>query len=183
MPTAFANRIVEEAGAVDGYLHIDLVALDKPTQIANNKLALVNRYDPWELNDTKVLLDRHPVAVWRALSVTISSRPGVFGRMVTFYGGWAAYDSPAPATIRDMRALRGAVMRTVGGVGDPGLWTQTIAATFDGGMSDVLKTRYNTGVRAVFYFAFTESELSSTAPKTERFVLEFDGHYDLYGRF
>lgn len=183
MPSAFAQRIIEEVGPVDGYLHIDPVSLETPSTSASGKLSTVFRYDPWLHTTTKAMLDHHPVAVWRNLSVTIASRPGVYGRMVTLYAGWAPQDMPAPSTIREMRSLKGAVMKTVGGTGDPGMWSQNLPAPFDGSMSDVLKTRYNTGVRAVFYYAFTEQELTEKAPKTERFTLEFDGHYDVYGRF
>lgn len=180
--SAFAQRVIEEAGEVDGYLHIDPVSLETATTATAGKLAIVSKYEPWTMADTKSMLDHHPVAVWRNLKVTVTSRAGVFGRMVTFYGGWTAHDSPAPTTIKEMRKLRGAIMRTVGGTGDPGMWSVTSEARFDGGMSDVLKTRYNAGVRAVFYYAFTEQTLVESAPKTERFMMEFDGHYDVFGR-
>jgi len=183
MPLAFAQRIIEEVGPVDGYIHIDPVSLEVATTLTSGKLAIVLKYEPWTHATTKEILGHHPVAVWRQLSATISSRPGVYGRMVTFYGGWAPFDMVAPTTVREMRQLKGAIMKTVGGTGDPGMWTQTIPAQFDGSMSDVLKTRYNSGVRAVFYYAFVEQELTDKAPKTERFTIEFDGHYDVFGRF
>jgi hypothetical protein len=183
MPSKFAQEIIEQVGPVDGYILIDPILIATPTTITSNKLMLVSKYEPWNHAETKTLLNLHPVAVWRKLSVTVSSRAGVFGRMCTFYGGWAAADMPAPSTIAQMRSLHGAVMRTVGGTGDPGLWTQTVTANFDGTVSDVLKTRYNQGVRAVFYYAFTETNLSKEPPNTDRFSLEFDGHYDVYGRF
>lgn len=183
MPTEFAQEIARQVGPVDGYLLIDPVMLDKPTTMKNGDLQLVSKYEPWTHDKTKTLLNLHPVAVWRRLSVTVSSMPGVFGRMVTFYGGWAAHDALPPKSLADMRALRGAVFKTVGGTGDPGLWSTTIDLSFDGTVSDVLKTRYNGGVRAVFYYAFTETPLMDKPPEAIRFSLEFDGHYDVHGRF
>jgi len=183
MPTQFAQEIINQVGEVDGYLLIDPIMIDKPTTFSSGKLALVSKYEPWMHDKTKVLLNLHPVAIWRRLSVTISCMPGVFGRMVTFYGGWAAHDAIPPTTLADMRALHGAVFKTVGGTGDPGLWSNTINLVFDGTVSDVLKTRYNVGVRAVFYYAFTETPLVDKPNSDARFSLEFDGHYDVYGRF
>jgi len=183
MPSQFLSQIIAEVGPVDGYLHVDPILLDTPTTLATSTFANVSKYQPWTVADTAAMLNRHPVAGWRSLSATVSSRPGVYGRMCTFYGGWSANDAAAPTTVREMRQLKGAVMTTVGGTGDPGMYRVVIPAPFDGTMSDVLKTRYNEGVRAVFYYCFTEIDLATSPPTADRFCIEFDGHYDVYGRY
>lgn len=103
--------------------------------------------------------------------------------MITFYGGWASAGARAPITVHDMAVLKGAVMRTFGGTGDPGMFNQTADCPFDGTMTDTLNTPYNSGVRPVFYYAFTEVDLTDKAPKSPRLHLLFRGHYDVYGRY
>jgi hypothetical protein len=183
MPSAFAQRVIEETGPVDGYLLIDPVFVETATTEKAGKLGAVSRYEPWTHEKTKLMLETHPVAIWREFKVTISSRAGVFGRMCTFYGGWARADALAPTTVTGVLNLRGSVMKTVGGTGDPGMWSTTIGAPFTDGMADVLQVPYNQGVRPVFYYCFVETELTDKAPKADRFCLNFYGHFDVYGRY
>lgn len=182
MPSAFSQQLIDQAGPVDGYLHIDPVALDTATTLATT-FVNVSKYEPWEHDKTKVLVERHPVAVWRSLSCKISSREGSFGRMVTLYCGWSSNGASAPRTVRDMANLKGSFMRTFGGTGDPGMFSVVLSCPFDGTMTDTLAAPYNGGVRPVFYYCFTEVELTATPPDAMRAMLEFNGHYDVFGRF
>jgi ABC-type uncharacterized transport system permease subunit len=182
MPSAFSEQLIAQAGPVDGYLHIDPQPVEDATKL-DKAFGAVNRYEPWTHKQTEDLLKYHPVAVWRNLSVTIASREGSFGRMITFYGGWSSAGAAPPKTVHDMAALKSCVIRTFGGTGDPGMFNQVVPCPFDGVMTDTLNTPYNAGVRAVFYYAFTEVELTDKAPKSMRALLLFRGHYDVYGRY
>lgn len=181
MPT-FAERLAEEVGPFDGYLLLDPVQLRAPTTLSGVKIASVERYNPWENTATESVLVHHAAAIFRSLSVRIVSREGVYGRMCTLYCGWRAAGAPAPTTVAGMLSLKGAFSRTIGGTGDPGMFSQTIPCPFDGAMEKVLKTPYNLGVRAVFYYCFIETVLTKEPPDADRFVLEFEGHYDVFGR-
>jgi len=125
----------------------------------------------------------HPVAWWRNLSVIIAPMPGVYGRMCTFYGGWAANGIKRPSTLSDMLALHGGVMMTFGGTGDPGVNSTVISCPFNDTMADILKTPYNGDVRPVFYYCFVEMKLSDSAPDADRFVLHFKGEYEVQGKY
>lgn len=181
--SAFSQQLITQVGPVDGYLHVDPVQLRTPTTLANNTFAAVSRYEPWTHTTTQQLLQHHPVAVWRTLKATISSREGAYGRMITMYAGWSSHGAAAPTTVREMRNLKNAFTRTFGGTGDPGMFSVELAAPFDGTMTDTLKTPYNVGVRAVFYYCFVEYNLVDSPPDADRCVVEFDGHYDVYGRY
>jgi len=182
MPSHFAESLIAMVGPVDGYYHIDPVALDTPTKLGA-KFASVAKYEPWSHKPTSDMYIRHPVAVWRHLKAIISSREGSHGRMVTLYCGWANEGAKAPETVQEMAMLKGHMSRTFGGTGDPGMFTVTIDCPFDGTMSDVGKMPYNDGARAVFYYCFTEVDLTSSPPDAMRALIEFDGRYDVYGRF
>lgn len=182
MPTVFATTLIEQVGPVDGYLHVEPVSLDTPTTVHGN-FATVNRYEPWSDETTAAILQHHPLAVWRHLTARISSREGSHGRMVTLYGGWSAAGAAAPANPQHMMRLRGAIVKTFGGTGDPGMFNVNIPCPFDGTISDVLKAPYNAGVRPVFYYAFTEVELTASPPEALRASIDFDGHFDVYGRY
>jgi hypothetical protein len=181
MPT-FAEKLAEEIGPFDGYLLQDPVQLREATTLSGNKLASVSRYNPWEHSTTSTVLALHAAAIYRTLSVRIISREGVYGRMCTLYCGWRAAGANAPTTVAGMLALKGAFSRTIGGTGDPGMFSQTIPCPFDGAMEKVLKAPYNEGVRPVFYYAFVETVLTKEPPDADRFVLEFEGHFDVFGR-
>jgi hypothetical protein len=183
MPSAFSELLIAQAGPVDGYLHVDPKTLETATSLTGTTFSAVSLYEPWTHTKTATLLAHHPVAVWRHLSAKIASREGSFGRMVTLYCGWAAAGMSRPTTVEDMAVLKGALTRTFGGTGDPGMFTVTIPCPFDGTMTDTLHCPYNAGVRPVFYYAFVEQKLSDKAPDTMRASITFEGHYDVYGRY
>jgi len=183
MPGAFSSRLIEEVGPVDGYIHIDPMQLRTATTLNATTFAVVLKYEPWTHVSTAALLAFHPVAVWRNLTANVSSREGAHGRMITIYCGWANNNMPAPTTVSGMRQLKGAFSKTFGGTGDPGMFSMNIPAPFDGTMTDTLKTPYNAGVRAVFYYCFVETNLTTSPPDADRCVIEFDGHYDVFGRY
>jgi len=182
MPSAFATTLIEMVGPVDGYIHTDPISLDTATTLST-RFALVNKYEPWTMVTTKSMLSQHPVAVWRQLSAHIRSREGSYGRMVTLYCGWANHGASAPTTVRDMANLKGHFSKTFGGTGDPGMFSVSIPCPFDGTMTDVLKTPFNEGTRPVFYYCFTEVKLATEPPDAMRALIEFDGHFDVYGRY
>lgn len=182
MPTAFAQQLITQQGSVTDYKFGDSKQLKAATDITS-VIAAVNRYEPWTNAKAKGLLEYHPVAIWTELSVDVVPRPGVFGRMCTFYGGWGAAGSPTPHTIADMVMLHGAICTTYGGVGDPGTTMATIRCQFDDTMQDLLKTPYADGGRPVFFYCFNESAIADKPIDTDRFMLVFRGTFNVYGRY
>jgi hypothetical protein len=180
--TTFAARLAAEVGPFDGYILLDPVQVRDATALTNVRFGAVTRYEPWSHNTTATVLSLHTAAVYRSLSVRISSREGVYGRMCTLYCGWKAAGAAAPTTTAGMASLKGAFSRTLGGTGDPGTFERVLDCPFDGAMERVLKTPYNEGIRPVFYYCFVETALTADPPDADRFVLEFQAHYDVLGR-
>jgi len=183
MPSAFTQQLISQYGAAGNYKYSHATLLKVATSMTATGFAAVNKHQAWAHPHAKTLLDHHPVAWWNEFSVTISALPGVFGRMCTFYGGWAPFGAPMPKTIDEMLNLNGALAQTCGGTGDPGTFSVTIPCPFNDTMTDTLKTPYNETVRAVFYYCFVELDLIEKAKDSDRFLLHFRGTYEVQGRF
>lgn len=182
MPSAFAQQLITQYAKPEFYVHSETVQVKMPVALADI-FSQINLVQPWVSIKTAGLLVHHPVAWWRSLSVGIVPMPGVYGRMCTFYGGWAASGSARPTTVSDMLALHGAVVKTYGGTGDPGVTSLTVPCPFDDTMADILKTPYNNSVRPVYYYCFIEVNLIDKPQDADRFLLHFRGEYEVQGRF
>jgi len=183
MPTTTAARLVEEYGGQTDYKFAGAVQVKASTTLTT-QFALVNKYEPWSNADARGLLRHHPVAIWKDLSVSLAPRAGCYGRMCTFYGGWAADGADPPKTIEAMMRLHNAVDVTYGGTGDPGMTRMTLACAFDDTMKDIMKgPSSEAGCRPVFYYCFTEVDIVDKTKDSDRFMLTFQGKYTLHGRY
>lgn len=182
MPGAFATQLINAYAKPEYYIYSDAIQVKTAVTLAAT-FSAVNMVEPWEETKTEGLLQHHPVAWFRSLSATIVPLPGIFGRMCTLYGGWAAKGVSRPATVADFMRLHGAFTRTFGGVGDPGTTAIVINCTFDDTMTEVLKTPYNTEARAVFYYAFLEVDITDKAQDADRFMIHMRGEYEVQGRY
>lgn len=180
MPSATAQRLIAEYGSEPSYKFSAAVTVKVATTAAT---FAVTRFQPWENSNAKDLLKHHPVAVWDELSVHLAPRAGIYGRMCTFYGGWAAQDTETPTTVDQMVALHGAIDVTYGGTGDPGTVQRTIQCEFDTTMKDLLKAPDNAGARPVFFYCFLETDVTDSKVDADRFMLTFKGKYQLHGRY
>lgn len=185
MPSAFATQLVNNFGGPKEYRFSEAIQLKTATSLKSSEIAIVSKYEPWNNKGAKELLNHHPVAIWSNLSVRLAPRAGIYGRMCTFYGGWAAAGMTAPKTIQDMVSLHGAIDVTYGGTGDPGTVMAEIPCQFDDTMQDLLKVPYGEAGRPVFYYFFTEQDVVTGENKNvaDRFMLTFRGGYELHGRY
>jgi hypothetical protein len=185
MPSATSSRLIAEYGGPEDYKFAGAVQLKKDaTTLTASNLGTVARYTPWTNRSAQELLRHHPVAIWKELEVRLAPRAGIYGRMCTFYGGWAADGVKTPDTIEEMVSLHGAVDVTYGGTGDPGTVRIAIRCDFDDTMKDILKgPTSEDGARPVFFYAFTESDVTDKPLDADRFMLTFRGKYTLHGRY
>lgn len=181
MPSTTAARLIAEYGTQRDYKFASSVQVKKAT--TGGSTITVVRYQPWENTKAKELLKHHPVAVWKELVMSLAPRPGIYGRMCTFYGGWAAQDVETPTTVDEMIALHGAIDVTYGGTGDPGTVRVSIPCVFDDTMKDLLKGPDNNGSRPVFFYCFTEVDVIDKPADADRFMMTFRGIYELHGRY
>jgi len=181
--TATAQRLIAEYGGPQDYRF----AGSKQVKIATTlgaEFGQVMRYEPWTNASAKELLKHHPVAIWKDLIVRLAPRAGIYGRMCTFYGGWAASGVTTPTTVDQMVSLHGAIDVTYGGTGDPGTVRVTIPCGFDDTMKDILKgPSSENDCRPVFFYCFTEINVIEEASDGDRFMLTFQGTYTLHGRY
>lgn len=182
MPSLTATRLIAEYGSDLDYKFAGSVQLKTATTLGST-FGTVHRYEPWNNASAKTLLVYHPVAVWKQLSVRLAPRSGIYGRMCTFYGGWAASALETPTTVDDMVNLHGAIDVTYGGTGDPGTVRVEIPCQFDDTMKDLLKGPDNQGSRPVFFYCFVESAVVDKPTDSDRFMLTFKGSYTLHGRY
>lgn len=182
MPGAFAQQLISQYAKPTVYLYDDAVQVKEATSLTTTFRA-VKKVEPWENAKTSGLLAHHPVAWWQSLKVTIVPMPGVYGRMCTFYGGWASNGVAKPATVTDMLSLHGAIVKTYGGTGDPGVISMELPCVFNDTMADILKAPYNESVRPVFYYCFLEVNLVDKPQDADRFLLHFRGEYEVQGRY
>lgn len=183
MPTATATRLIAEFGDRKDYKFAGAVQVKTPTTLSH-VFGKVNRYEPWTNSSAKELLKHHPVAIWDDLSVRLAPRSGIYGRMCTFYGGWAASGVETPTTVEQMIALHGAIDVTYGGTGDPGTIRVGIPCVFDDTMKDILKgPGSEDSSRPVFFYCFNEVDVVDGAKDGDRFMLTFQGKYTLHGRY
>lgn len=183
MPSVTANRLIAEHEGPTDYRFAATAQVKTPTSLGTT-FGTVKRYEPWTNIAAKELLKHHPIAVWNELSVSLTPRAGIFGRMCTFYGGWSASGADAPTTPEGMVNLHNAVDFTYGGVGDPNTVQLKIECSFDDTMKDILKaTKSEEDARPVFYYCFTETEVAKDLKDSDRFMLTFRGKYNLFGRY
>jgi len=182
MPSATASRLINEYGSEQGYKFAGAVQLKTSTTLAST-FGKVTRYEPWNNANAKELLKHHPVAVWKHLDVRLAPRPGIYGRMCTFYGGWAAAGVVTPTTVEEMVSLHDAIDVTYGGTGDPGTIRVQVSCNFDDTMKDLFKGPDNENSRPVFFYCFTETNVIDKPADTDRFMLTFKGEYTLHGRY
>lgn len=183
MPSAFTQQLIDHYGPPGSYRYNEVVMVKQASSATTAGVSHINRLEPWSSTGVAGILQHHPVAWWDNLSVSIQAMPGVYGRMCTFYGGWASAGTAAPTSIEAMLQLQGSFTRTWGGTGDPGTTNAVIPCTFNATMSDVMKTPYNEGVRPVFYYFFLEVELIDKAKDSDRFLLHFNGTFDVQGKY
>lgn len=183
MPGATATRLIAEYGGPQDYKFAGAVQIKTATTLST-VFGKVMRYEPWTNTVANELLRHHPVAIWNSLEVRLAPCSGIYGRMCTFFGGWAAAGVVTPSTVEEMIALHGAINVTYGGTGDPGTVRVTIPCQFDDTMKDILRgpTSEN-GCRPVFFYCFTEISVVDKASDTDRFMLTFQGRYTLHGRY
>lgn len=182
MPSTTANRLIAEYGGPEDYKFAAAVQLKAATTLGTT-FGKVTRFEPWENTSAKELLKYHPVAIWNSLEVRLAPRAGIYGRMCTFYGGWAASGIDTPTTVEQMISLHGAIDVTYGGTGDPGTVRVSIPCEFDDTMKDLLKTPEAIGSRPVFFYCFTEADVIDKPKDADRFMLTFRGTYLLKGRY
>jgi len=183
MPGATANRLIAEYGGPGAYKFAGAVQVKVATTLGTT-FGSVTRYEPWGNTKAKTLLEHHPVAIWESLSVRLAPRAGIYGRMCTFYGGWAASGVKTPTTVEEMVALHGAIDVTYGGTGDPGTVKVSIPCEFDDTMKDILRgPSSEDGCRPVFFYCFVETDVVDKAKDADRFMLTFVGAYTLHGRY
>lgn len=181
--SVFSQQLIQQYGGVTDYRFSSIKQLKTATTLSGTAFASVLRFEPWEEESIKPLLDLHPVAVWSELSMKLAPRAGIFGRMCTFYGGWSAAGAPTPKSVADMMRLNGAVGITYGGTGDPGTIATQITCAFDHTMQDILKSPYGDTVRPVFFYCFIENSVLSTAADADRFMISFTGKFHVHGRY
>lgn len=183
MPGATASRLIAEFGGPEDYKFAAAVQVKTATTVGAT-FSKVTRFEPWGNTNAKELLKHHPVAIWKELEVRLAPRAGIYGRMCTFYGGWAAAEMATPTTVEDMVALHGAIDVTYGGTGDPGTVKVAIPCVFDDTMKDILKSPTgDNSSRPVFFYAFTEISVIDKPQDADRFMLTFKGKYTLHGRY
>jgi hypothetical protein len=183
MPSTTASRLINEYGGPEDYKFAGAVQVKAATTLTTS-FGKVTRYEPWNNVGAQELLRHHPVAVWKELEVRLAPRAGIYGRMCTFYGGWAAAGVETPSTVEQMIALHGAIDVTYGGTGDPGTVRVGIPCAFDDTMKDILKgPSSEDGCRPVFFYTFTEVDVVTGAKDGDRFMLTFQGKYTLHGRY
>jgi len=182
MPSSFAQQLIDQYGDPQDYRFASAVQLKEATTLST-EFAKVLKYEPWTSSSAKNLLEFHPVAIWTSLEVRLAPRAGIYGRMCTFYGGWAASGAPTPKTVQDMVALHGAIDVTYGGTGDPGTVRVNIPCVFDDTLQDVLKAPYGDQGRPVFFYCFTEAAIIDKPGNADRFMLTFKGTYQVKGRY
>lgn len=182
MPSATAARLITEYGSDTDYKFAGSVQL-KTAVTLTTTFSNVLRYEPWNNTGAKQLLHHHPVAVWKELSVRLAPRPGIYGRMCTFYGGWGASGIVTPTTVDEVIGLHGAIDVTYGGTGDPGTVRVEIPCVFDDTMKDLLKGPDNENARPVFFYCFVETSIVDKPADSDRFMLTFRGKYNLFGRY
>jgi len=182
MPSLTSTRLIAEYGSDQDYNFAGAVQVKTATTLTTT-FGAVMRYEPWTNAGAKELLKYHPIGVWKELSVRLAPRPGIYGRMCTFYGGWAAAGVVTPTTAEEMVALHGAIDVTYGGTGDPGTVKVQISCEFDDTMKDLLKGPDNDNSRPVFFYAFTETDVVDKPANSDRFMLTFKGKYTLHGRY
>jgi len=182
MPSVTASRLITEYGSDRDYKFAAAVQIKTATTLSST-FGMVMRYEPWTNVNAKELLKHHPIAVWKHLTVKLAPRPGIYGRMCTFYGGWAASGVVTPTTVAEMVALHGSIDVTYGGTGDPGTIKVEIPCEFDDTMKDLLKAPDNMNSRPVFFYAFTETDIIDKPANDDRFMFTMKGTYELYGRY
>lgn len=183
MPGATATRLIAEYGGPQDYKFAGAVQIKTATTLST-VFGKVMRYEPWANTVANELLKHHPVAIWNNLEVRLAPCSGIYGRMCTFFGGWAAAGVVTPSTVEEMIALHGAINVTYGGTGDPGTVRVTIPCQFDDTMKDILRgPTSESGCRPVFFYCFTEISVIDKASDTDRFMLTFQGRYTLHGRY
>jgi len=177
-----AERFIAEYGGPEDYKFAAAIQLKTATAL-DTVFGNVTRYEPWNNVAAKGLLDHHPVAIWRELAVRLEPRGGIYGRMCTFYGGWAASGVATPTTVSEMIGLNNSISITYGGTGDPGTIKADIKCPFDMTMKDLLKAPDNEAARPVFFYCFTELDVVKDKADADRFMLTFRGRYTLHGRY
>lgn len=183
MPGQTATRLISEYGGREDYKFAGAVQVKLATTLTTT-FGKVTRYEPWNNGHAKDLLKHHPIAIWRELEVRLAPRSGIYGRMCTFYGGWAAAGVATPTTVEDMVSLHNAIDVTYGGTGDPGTVKVTIPCHFDDTMKDILKgSSSENDSRPVFFYCFVEVDVIDKARDGDRFMLTFKGSYTLHGRY
>jgi hypothetical protein len=182
MPSAFATQLIDQFGGPEDYKFSAALQLKTATSLSSS-FGAVTRFEPWNNTAAKELLKHHPVAIWTDLEVRLAPRAGIYGRMCTFYGGWAAAGVVTPTTVEEMVALHNAVDVTYGGTGDPGTIRASIPCNFDTTMQDILKAPYGDSGRPVFFYCFTEAAVVDKPVDADRFMLTFRGRYQLKGRY
>jgi len=183
MPSTTASRLISEYGGPEDYKFAAAVQLKTATTLGAT-FGRVVRYEPWNNAGAKDLLKFHPVAVWKELEVRLAPRSGIYGRMCTFYGGWAAAGVHTPTTVDQIISLHGAIDVTYGGTGDPGTVRVKIPCEFDDTMKDILRgPTSEQDTRPVFFYCFTEVDVVDKPQDSDRFMLTFIGKYTLHGRY
>lgn len=181
MPSNIAQDLITKIGDIADYKFSRALMLSTAT---TTTAFAVTRFEPWTETKAKSLLDHHPLAVWSEVTCRVAPMAGVYGRMVTFYGGWAASGVSTPTTVEGMLTLNNAVYRTYGGTGDPGMMEAEIRCVFDNTMTDLLKTPEFESLRPVFFYCFVETDVVAALANTSpRFQLVWTGKYKLFGRF
>jgi len=183
MASGTSARLIAEYGGQEAYKFTDAVQVITATTLSSTFDRVV-RYEPWRNADASELLKHHPIAIWKEIRMHLAPRGGIYGRMCTFYGGWAAAGVPTPTTVQDMIKLHGAVNVTYGGTGDPGTIKVSIPCPFNNTMKDILKgTVSEDAARPVFFYCFTEIAVVDKLSNADRFMITFEGEYTLHGRY
>lgn len=183
MSGATAARLIAEYGNQEDYKFAGAVQIKTATTLTT-VFGRVMRYEPWTNETAGELLKHHPVAIWKSLRVNLAPRPGIYGRMCTFYGGWAAAGVVTPRTVEEMVALHGAVDCTYGGTGDPGTVKVSIPCAFDDTMKNIFRgPSSEDACRPVFFYCFTETNVVDKVGDSDRFMLTFQGTFTLHGRY
>jgi len=182
MPSTFAEQLIAQYGGPEDYKFAVAKQLKVPTTLSST-FGQVLRFEPWNDPSAATLLSLHPVAIWSELSVRLAPRAGIYGRMCTFYGGWAASGVATPTTVGDMVSLHSAIDVTYGGTGDPGTVKVSIPCIFDNTMQDILKAPYGETGRPVFFYCFIENPVVDKVADADRFMLTFTGKFQVKGRY
>jgi len=182
--TKFAGHVIDMCDEkVSSDIHIDTLYLDISTTVIDGKIGSVQVYKYWEYPATKVILDRHPAAIWTRLSMKMAQGTGLFGRAVTLHYGWSHEAVAAPTTLTEMSKLYGYQCHVFGGVFSLTDEQVTIAAPFNSARSNVAKVnQFVVGGRIVMFYFFQESKLGTSQAEGPRISFRFDGQFDLYDR-